>query len=134
MGTNAFPASRPLARFANRFAWATLIGLVYWTALTISFQAETPPLPQRLLLFLDVPVLAAQFVLPRGLGLSSGFSGFWLPGRTYCFPASPSVELFRYLRICIPTYLALFYMPAGFKWLARHIRPRRTPSATSAGV
>jgi hypothetical protein len=124
--------SSRVIRFTNRLAWATLIGLTYCTALTLPTGRPSPV--AQALLYLDVPVTAVHFLLPWRLGLGSGFSGFWLPGRTYCFPQSPSVELFRYLRVCIPTYMLLFYAPSFFGWLARRVRLWRGVHAAAPGV
>jgi len=124
-----------LRGLANRIAWATLIGLTYWTALFMPIADGKVPAFQRLLLYLDVPVTAMHVLVTRHLGLTVGVTGFWLD-RTYCFPESPQVELFRYLRLCIPTYTLLFYAPALIRRVRHRIRSRRPngqePPATGA--
>jgi hypothetical protein len=71
---------------------------------------------------IDAPASAVNMLAPQSLrsGVARQFSN-----STYCFPRSPGVELARYLRVGVPGWLALLYVPAGIRRMRSRLRSRQ---------
>ncbi len=58
---------------------------------------------------LDLPVSGMNWLLPESF--RTHLSMYRPCDHTYCFPDSPRVETFRYVRAGFPAYLALLFLP-----------------------
>jgi hypothetical protein len=58
---------------------------------------------------LDLPVSGMNWILPESF--RTHLSMYRPCDHTYCFPDSPTVETFRYVRVGFPAYLALLFLP-----------------------
>jgi len=102
--------------FTLRLITSTVISLTVWWLFTTPF--DRLPLPPSVVMvivrILDFPVALAGEVLPiRGMELVLDDYDTWCD---FC----PIGEMFRQqMRIAIPTYLLLLYLPTLLRWVAR---------------
>lgn len=105
--------------FTIRLMIATAISLTVWWLFTTPF--DRLPLPRAavtgIVRVLDFPVALAGELLPiRGMEVVFDDHGTW------CDFCSIGEVFRRQMRIAIPTYLLLLYLPAVMRWIARRDR------------
>jgi len=106
--------------FALRLAGATALSLLVWWLAVTPFDRLPPPLSRSSFLFiairiLNFPVAVAGELFYPIRGVQVLFDGY----STWCDFCPPD-ELFRHqMRIAIPTYLVLFYLPSLTRSIAR---------------
>jgi hypothetical protein len=102
--------------FTIRLIISTVISVTVWWLSTTPFDrfALSPSAVTTIVRVLDFPVALAGEVLPiRGMELVFDDHGTWCD---FCSIG----EVFRQqMRIAIPTYLVLLYLPAVMRWIAR---------------
>src|SRR5437868_8191000 len=107
---------RLIVGFIIRLIASTVISLsVWWLFVTPFDRLPLPPSAVSVIVrILDFPVALAGEVLPiRGMELIFNDHDTWCD---FC----PIGEMFRQqMRIAIPTYLFLLYLPTLFRWVAR---------------
>jgi hypothetical protein len=105
--------------FTLRLIISTVISLTVWWLFTTPFErlALPPSAVAVIVRVLDFPVALAGEVLPsRGMELVFDDRGPWCD---FC----PTGEMFRQqMRIAIPTYPVLLYLPAAMRSIARRNR------------
>lgn len=101
-------AKRHFVGFCNRVAYATVLGLAAWG---LMMWPPFTPLAGRIYgyaaILLDLPIALANLLLPldwRGLDL--------VFDRGLTIGTSTPGFLFRHLRVAIPVYVLLFYLPS----------------------
>jgi hypothetical protein len=102
--------------FTLRLIISTVISLTVWWLFITPFDRVPLPVPAILVMvrILDFPVALAGEVLPiRGMDLAFGDSGSW------CDFCSRSERFRQQMRLAIPTYLFLLYVPTLLWCVAR---------------
>jgi hypothetical protein len=115
-------ARRWLVGLSHRVACATLIGIYTWLFSYLPYSA-TPRLLGDLAYIFDFPVAAASLVLPFPF---KGIDLFF--GRGVGEFMSKETLLFWHLRVAIPVYVLLFYVPNLIKGGFGLIRKRKVRS------
>lgn len=104
---------------SHRVAYATAVALVGFLLAVMPAGAKVPGLAR----LLDLPVAAAGLLLPvtwRGVDL------WFRPWEFHPYSSDHFVVgMLQHLRIAIPVYVLLFYVPNLFSGLRRWMRSRR---------
>lgn len=114
--------SRLVIGFVHRLAYATLIGFVTWFLWTARF--DTLPLGHDLQLAV-VRILAAPVVPASRLTSDTGWKAIDPFTSDVVGHNEPSEKLLLWhLRLAIPVYVSLFYLPSLVRWLIHRARHR----------
>lgn len=110
---------RVLPGLAHRIAYATVVSVAIWYLLLVPFSETSLPRPLHdgLLKLLDLPIAAVNTILPwQWKGIDA-----WSSERQ---PEYGSIWklLYVHLRIAVPVYVALFYLPNAIAWIVRRAR------------
>lgn len=115
----------------HRLAYATAISAIVWLVSAQPLNVSLKGLTSWTIRILDLPIATASQLLPcdeRGLDLWYRVA----PGYSSC-PHNPGPEFFgNHMRIGVPAYLALFYLPNLL--LAARRRWRRSKATVAAVV
>ncbi len=79
---------------------------------------------------LDAPTSALNLLLPGSV--QSGFARQFASG-TYCFPQSLAIEFGRYLRVGLPAWLAVLFVPAAAKAMVHYFADRHRKAHAKQG-
>ena len=106
--------------FVVRTATASLfVALAFWLGTSLAASRSSGGAGHVLWRVFDAPVSALNLLLPPSI--QSGCA-MQFESSTYCFPQSQGTEFLRYFRVGVPAWLALLYLPAGCRQVARRVR------------
>ena len=115
---------RRLLSACHRFAYAALVSALVWIFAQLPMQMNPPELGARILLVLDWPIAVATQVLPcREFAVDLWYAGAAPDGCPQGFANQVSTRewFFNHMRVGIPVYLFLFYVPDLLAWLRRRV-------------
>ena len=108
-----------VAGLAHRVAYAIVIGVAIWYFALVPFSETSIPRPlhEWLLKLLDLPIAAVNAILPwqwKGIDV-------WSSERQPEY--SNVLKMLRvHLRVAVPVYVLLFYVPNAVRWVMRRGR------------
>lgn len=122
---------RWIAGASHRLAYAVAISSVVWVLAVQPLNLPADGLAFRMVQVLDLPIATASQLLPCD---ESGLDLWYRvgPGQSSC-PHNPGREFFlNHMRIGVPAYVLLLYVPSIFRATRDWWRRRRAPVAGSA--